>query len=130
MTIIVAYTTDTPSRAALDFALSEAQHRREDVVLVNSSRGTAPVDTHLIDETEVTRIRDQFESAGVVIHIEQPNRGHDTVEEMLEATERHQASMVVVGARRRSPMGKLIMGSTTQRIILEAHVPVVAVKPE
>ncbi len=38
--------------------------------------------------------------------------------------------MIVIGSRRRSPVGKLITDSTAQRIILEAEVPVVSVRAD
>jgi nucleotide-binding universal stress UspA family protein len=129
MTIIVAYTPGEPSRHALRFAATEAQHRGEPVVVVNSSRGTAPVDRSLIDEDDLEHIRTLLTSANVRHSIEQPNRGHDAVEEILAAIDNHKASMVIIGTRKRSPVGKLFLGSTAQQIILQSEVPVVAVKP-
>ena len=38
------------------------------------------------------------------------------------------AEILVIGARRRSPVGKFLLGSVTQTIILDADMPVVVVK--
>ena len=37
--------------------------------------------------------------------------------------------LVVVGVRRRTPVGKMLLGSVAQRVILDARCPVVSVKP-
>ena len=39
------------------------------------------------------------------------------------------ATLVVLGIRRRTPVGKLLMGSVAQRVLLDAECPVLAVKP-
>ncbi len=48
----------------------------------------------------------------------------------MSAAERSSADLIVIGLRRRSPVGKLILGSNAQRILLDAPCPVLAVKPE
>jgi nucleotide-binding universal stress UspA family protein len=38
------------------------------------------------------------------------------------------ADLLVIGARRRSPVGKALLGSVAQTVILEAALPVLVVK--
>ena len=54
----------------------------------------------------------------------------DVAEKILELTDKVTAEVLVIGARRRSPVGKFFLGSVTQTLILEAHVPVLVVKTE
>lgn len=52
----------------------------------------------------------------------------EPVDALLDAVPGVRAQLLVVGTRRRSPVGKFLMGSTAQRIILGSDVPVLVVK--
>jgi len=49
---------------------------------------------------------------------------------LLKTMERGDADLLVIGIRHRNPVGKLLLGSVAQRIILDATCPVLAVKPD
>jgi nucleotide-binding universal stress UspA family protein len=53
----------------------------------------------------------------------------DVADGVLEEAERVRARLLVVGLRRRSAVGKVLLGSIAQRIVLEAKIPVLAVPP-
>jgi nucleotide-binding universal stress UspA family protein len=46
----------------------------------------------------------------------------------VQFAEDNQINEIIVGVRRRSKVGKLLMGSTAQHVILNAHCPVVSIK--
>ena len=57
-------------------------------------------------------------------------RGNEPADDLIAVAEEVGADFIVIGLRRRTPVGKLIMGSNAQRILLEAPCPVLAVKAE
>lgn len=54
----------------------------------------------------------------------------DPADTILEAAEGLEARYVVIGGRRRSPVGKAVFGSTSQDVLLNAERPVVSVMRE
>lgn len=54
----------------------------------------------------------------------------DVVKEILDEADRSDARYLVVGGRKRTPIGKAMFGSTTQSILLNAEFPVVTVMDE
>ena len=55
-------------------------------------------------------------------------RGLSPGEDLVQFAEDNQISEIIVGVRRRSKVGKLLMGSTAQHVILNAPCPVVTIK--
>lgn len=129
MTIVVGYIPTPEGLAALEHAITVARKDNALLVVVNSSSGDAPSDPRLLSEQERETAEEQVREAGVDHLLVQPSRGRAAADEVLAAADEHRADLIVIGLRRRSPVGKLILGSNSQRILLEATCPVLAVKP-
>lgn len=128
MTIVVGYVPTPVGEAALRRGIEEARLRGLPVVVVNASGGdTVTGDAALADESQVDRLGKVLAEAGVAYDVRQPLRG-DPAEEIVHVAQAEHAALIVLGLRRRTPVGKLIMGSTAQRVLLEAGCPVLAVK--
>ncbi len=128
MTVVVGYVPGPSGEAALEAALTEADRRRESLLVVNVGLPDAANDPRFLDEGERMRLADRLLFAGAAFEIEQLVRGRDAADELVEAAERVGASVLVIGMRRRSPTGKLLFGSQAQRVLLDADCPVLAVK--
>ncbi len=129
MTIVVGYSPDPYGRAALDHAAGEALDKRERLVVVNATAGQSLVDAGFAHDDEIAALTARLETEGLDVEVR-----HDVVPDVadavLAAAESEDARLVVVGVRRRTPVGKLLLGSIAQRVILEAACPVLAVKPQ
>lgn len=129
MTILVGFTPTPASRAAVDFAIEEAQIRTTSLLVVNAGIGEQRDESGVAAGEQMDQVRYTLENSGVDFELVQHLRGNDAAEELLALEDDHpEISMIVIGARKRSAVGKFLMGSTGQRIILGSSVPVVAVK--
>lgn len=126
MTIVALHTPTTQGRAALHRAASECLLRREDLVVVDGDGHDGRLDLAMVHE-DLGPVAQEVEAAGLGIDVG-ASQIHDPADALLQVAQQVEASMVVVGLRRRSPVGKLILGSIAQRILLDADCPVLAVK--
>ena len=130
--IVVGY-IDTPEGAAAgDRAILEAKHRGAVLVIVNSQRGGSSLDRDavLVLETNVEGLAQRARDAGVEVRVRQLVRDADPASDLIAVANEEDADLIVIGLRRRSPVGKLILGSNAQSVLLEAPCPVLAVKAD
>jgi nucleotide-binding universal stress UspA family protein len=128
--IVVGYVPKPEGQAALELSVTEAAMRESSLVVVNSHRGGREFRSGDAagSEPELSDVRSQLEAAGVQHEIRELVRGLDPAEDLLKVAEEVSADLIIIGLRRRSPVGKLILGSNAQRILLDAPCPVLAVK--
>ena len=128
-TIVVGWTPDEYGEAALARAVEEAKLREGSIVVVNATRGDALVDERYADNDQLARLSQELADAGVSVDVRR-SMGADVGDQVLEVADEVSADLIVIGLRRRSPVGKLLMGSVAQRILLGAECAVTAVKPQ
>jgi nucleotide-binding universal stress UspA family protein len=128
MAVLVGYLPTAEGDAAFAAGLAEAQRRQEALVVLNSPRENSPMSPALAAEPAIEGLRSQAVDAGVDVEVRQEPYTGELADTVVRVAKEVDASVIVIGVRHRSPVGKLIMGSTAQRILLEADRPVLAVK--
>jgi nucleotide-binding universal stress UspA family protein len=128
MTIVVGYTATPSARAALAHAIDLARRDENRLVVVTGSRERGQRDGRRLDDEQSAELDRLLAESGVEAARVAPETEDEPAEQVLEAAREHDADLIVIGVRRRSPVGKFLLGSAAQRILLEADCPVVAVK--
>lgn len=131
MTIVVSCLPTPEGRAALTQAAAEAGLRDLPLVVIHSSRtsgGDGEQDAAYAGE--VKDICAELDTLGVRYEVRASRAGMEPAEDIITAARELSAALIVIGLRRRTPVGKLILGSNAQRILLDASCPVLAVKAE
>jgi nucleotide-binding universal stress UspA family protein len=132
MAVVVGYVPTAEGRAALRQAAQECRLRNTRLVVINSSRGGRSLDAEDAArwEKELAEVRARLEEEGLEHEVRQLVLGLEPAEDLIAVAEEVSADMIVIGLRRRSPVGKLILGSNAQRVLLDAPCPVLAVKAQ
>lgn len=130
MTILVAYVPRPEGQAALDKGIEIARRRQERLLVVNASPGGGPEKDarKLADAVDVERVEALLAASGLDAEFKQFVRGKSALTEIEELVDRLGVSLVVIGLRKRTAVGKLILGSVAQDILLGVPCPVLAVK--
>ncbi len=127
MIIVVGFVPKPEGWAALDRGIEEAALRGGRLIVINASRGDAYVDAGYAPVQEIELVKSRLVDSGVDHEFRQVVRGNEPAEEVVEVADEVGAGLIVIGMRHRSAVGKFLLGSTAQEILMGAHCPVLAV---
>lgn len=128
MTIVVGYTPNEYGQIAVEHAIVQARKRGTQLVVVNATKGDAYVDNRFARSEQMTELEERLVSSGVEHSVRQ-SIGSDVAEQVLEVVDEVGADLLVIGIRHRTAVGKMLMGSVAQRLLLDSKAPILAVKP-
>ena len=131
MTVLVGYVESPEGRAALDRGLEEARLRDLPIEIVHAARAglrTDPTEQIVEYKTKMEQLDEWLQKEGIEGRARQEIRPSEPADALLEVANEIPASLIVIGIRRRSPVGKLVMGSWAQHVLLGADCPVLAIK--
>ena len=126
--ILLAYVPSATSEAAFDFAVEEAERRDASLLVLASERAPDPRKARGV--TDQRPLQERLEETGLGFELRTVPKRDDPADDILDAVEHDDVDLVILGIRKRTPIGKILLGSTSQRVAIESPVPVVLVKPE
>lgn len=124
MTILACYTDTDHGRAAVRRGAEEANRLGTNLLIANidTERSSLKLADLGIDE-------DRFSARGcTAAQLPASETVHDAADLVLQAEQELDIELIVLGLRRRSRVGKLLLGSHAQRILIDSTGPVLTVK--
>lgn len=130
MKIVVGYIKSDEGRAAFEWAIEEARLRSASLLVVHSMRGSERDEAEKVAEYREAfqALEQELQASGVEYQLRELVRGKPVGEDLVALANDEDADLIVIGLRRRSAVGKLVLGSNAQDILLQADCPVLAVK--
>ena len=128
MTVLLAYVPTPEGDAALAAAIEEARRRSTDAVVAHVPRPADAGSSPYSVEQVLDAVRERFSTADVEVTVREVPTGADTADALIAVAAETGAEVVVIGLRRRTAVGKLVLGSTSSRLLLGLDCPILAVK--
>ena len=130
MKILVGYDGTNSAKEAVSLAKAHAKSFNATVDVVTSMQKGTEHEREDIDQAErgLEYAKSVFEESDIACNTHLLIRGLTSGEDLVEFAKENDIDEIIVGVKRRSKVGKILLGSTAQFVILQAHCPVVSVK--
>jgi len=129
MAVVVGFIDNPEGRTALDLAIEEAERRDSRLIVVHSMRGGAKTKEgeYLSYQKALDALASELNERGIDHEIHEYVRDQTPAEDLIQAVDKFDAEVLVIGYRRRTATGKALLGSHAQDVLMNATVPVLAV---
>jgi nucleotide-binding universal stress UspA family protein len=127
-TIVLGYIPSPQGVAAFEHAKEEAARRQATLLVVNTGQDGDFTGPSFATPQDLDAIDAELSAAGIPHEVSQPSASVLPAEEILRLAAERSADLIVIGLRHRSPVGKLLLGSTAQQVLLNAPCPVLSVQ--
>lgn len=130
MKILVGYKGINVGKDLIEIAVRHAEAFDGQVIVVTSMRGGGNTDPKEVKTAEdnLAEILPHFQEKNIPCETHLLIRGMEPGEDIVRFAKENNVDEIIIGVRSRSKVGKLLFGSTSQVVILEASCPVVTVK--
>lgn len=130
MKILVGYKGINVGKDLIEIAVRHAEAFDGQVIVVTSMRGGGNTDPKEVKTAEdnLAEILPHFQEKNIPCETHLLIRGMEPGEDIVRFAKENNVDEIIIGVRSRSKVGKLLFGSTSQVVILEANCPVVTVK--
>lgn len=127
--VVVGYLPSPEGEAALDAAIQVARWRGLRLVVVHAGDDNESLSPDQLDADQLQqRMIDHVLTNEHVDHeVIWRNTRLTPAQQLLSIAKSENAALIVIGIRRRSAIGKVLLGSNAQELILNAHTPVLCV---
>ena len=132
MNILVGYVDTPEGRAALERGIQEAKLRDAELFVAHVAKTglkSDPAEEILAYKGAMDHIEDRLRSEGLKGRAWEVLSVGGKSSALLQVADDVDAGLIVIGLRTRTPVGKLVLGSNSQDIILRAQCPVLSLKP-
>ena len=123
--IVVGYVDSPEGQAALQRAVDEASQRGARLIVINSHKGGSALDKNTAVELDesLDEVHTRLHDSGRRARGAPAGPRSDPRDDLIAVAEEVDADLIVIGLRRRTPVGKLILGSNAQQVLLDAQLP-------
>ena len=125
MTVVVGYVRTDEGEAALAAAVALLTEG-EKLVVVHKAEEAELADHSA--EQDADGLHADLASHGVAPEVVTLFAGDEPADVIVSQAEQQDARLIVIGLRRRSPVGKILLGSTAQAVLFNAPCPVLSVR--